>query len=72
MALHPKVERTLQAWHRMVAANDLSEVASLCTPDAVFRSPVAFTPYQGGAAGRAVPAAGGPGIRGIPLSPHVL
>ena len=47
MPLHPKAERTLQAWHRMVAAEDLSEVASLCTPDAVFRSPVAHTPYKG-------------------------
>ena len=47
MPLHPKAEQTLQEWHRMVAARDLSEVASLCAPDAVFRSPVAFTPYKG-------------------------
>jgi hypothetical protein len=47
MALHPKAERTLQEWHRMVDARDLSEVASLCAPDAVFRSPVAHTPYKG-------------------------
>jgi hypothetical protein len=47
MALHLKAERTLAAWHRMVDAGDLSEVASLCTPDAVFRSPVAFAPYEG-------------------------
>jgi hypothetical protein len=31
----------------MAAAGDLSEVASLCAPDAVFRSPVAHTPYRG-------------------------
>jgi SnoaL-like domain len=31
----------------MVAAQDLSEVASLCTAEVVFRSPVAFTPYTG-------------------------
>ena len=49
MPLHPKAEQTLQAWHRMVAAGDLSEVASLCAPDAVFRSPVAHTPYRGAA-----------------------
>lgn len=49
MPLHPKAERTLQSWHRMVAAEDLSEVASLCAPDAVFRSPVAYTPYNGAA-----------------------
>lgn len=47
MPLHTKAEQTLDAWHRMVAAADLSEVASLCAPDAVFRSPVAFAPYQG-------------------------
>lgn len=47
MPLHPKAERTLENWHRMVAAGNLSEVASLMAPDAVFRSPVAFTPYQG-------------------------
>lgn len=47
MSLHPKAEQTLQEWHRMVDARDLSEVASLCAPDAVFRSPVAHTPYKG-------------------------
>jgi hypothetical protein len=33
----------------MVAAGDFSQVASLCAPDVVFRSPVAFTPYEGAA-----------------------
>jgi len=47
MPLHPKAEQTLQSWHRMVAARDLSAVAGLCAPDAVFRSPVAHTPYKG-------------------------
>ena len=47
MSLHPKAEQTLQAWHRMVAADDLSQVAALCAPDVVFRSPVAYTPYKG-------------------------
>jgi hypothetical protein len=47
MTLNAKAEQTLQAWHRMVAAGDLGQVATLCAPDAVFRSPVAFTPYQG-------------------------
>jgi hypothetical protein len=49
MPLHAKAEQTLASWHRMVAARDLSKVASLCVPDAVFRSPVAFTPYRGAA-----------------------
>lgn len=47
MALHAKAERTLQEWHHMVDARDVSEVAALCAPGAVFRSPVAFTPYEG-------------------------
>jgi hypothetical protein len=47
MSLNPKAAQTLQEWHRMVDAHDLSKVESLCAPDAVFRSPVAFTPYRG-------------------------
>jgi hypothetical protein len=47
MTLNAKAQQTLQSWHRMVAARDLGQVASLCAPDAVFRSPVAFTPYKG-------------------------
>jgi hypothetical protein len=47
MSLRPEAEKTLARWHRMVAAMDLSEVTSLFTPDAVFRSPVANTPYKG-------------------------
>ena len=47
MPLHPKAEKTLAEWHRMVAARDLSQVATLCASDAVFRSPVAHTPYEG-------------------------
>jgi hypothetical protein len=47
MALTAQAHETLDKWHRMVAAGDLSGVASLCAPDAVFRSPVAHTPYRG-------------------------
>lgn len=47
MVLEPNAQKTLDSWHRMVAARDLSQVATLCAPDAVFRSPVAFTPYPG-------------------------
>ena len=32
MALNPKAERTLHAWHRMVAASDLSEVPRCARP----------------------------------------
>ena len=47
MSLDAKAEQTLRQWHEMVAARDLSRVASLCAPQVVFRSPVAFAPYQG-------------------------
>jgi hypothetical protein len=47
MALAPRAEQTLQRWHRLVAAGDLADVAALLAPDAVFRSPVAHTPYEG-------------------------
>lgn len=45
--LDAKAHATLEAWHRMVAARDLSQVESLCAREAVFRSPVAHTPYAG-------------------------
>jgi hypothetical protein len=45
--LDARAQKTLDTWHRMVAAGDLSGVAALCAPDAVFRSPVAHTPYRG-------------------------
>lgn len=47
MPLDAKSEQTLARWHEMVVAEDLSRVAELCAPNVVFRSPVAFTPYQG-------------------------
>jgi SnoaL-like domain len=49
MTLSTQARETLDKWHRMVAAGDLGEVAALCAPEAVFRSPVAHTPYRGAA-----------------------
>ena len=43
--LHPAAARSLAAWHAMVAKADLSELARIVHPDAVFRSPMAFNPY---------------------------
>lgn len=44
---HPSaVAATLASWHRMVASKDLSELPSLLHPDATFRSPMAFKPYE--------------------------
>jgi hypothetical protein len=42
---HPAVARSLELWHRMVAASDLGELQGIVHPDAVFRSPMANTPY---------------------------
>src|SRR5262245_63637998 len=47
MTLDANARATLARWHEMVAAGDLSQVAGLCAPEAVFRSPVAHTPYRG-------------------------
>mgnify|MGYP000970544805 CR=1 FL=1 len=49
MTLDARAQTTLDAWHRMVAARDLTAVESLCAREAVFRSPVAHTPYAGAA-----------------------
>ncbi|MEJ2871936.1 nuclear transport factor 2 family protein [Actinomycetospora sp. OC33-EN08] len=37
--------QTLERWHDMVARRDLTELPEIVHPDAVFRSPVAHTPY---------------------------
>jgi len=41
------VSESLAHWHSMVAAGDLSKLNSILHTDAVFRSPVAHTPYPG-------------------------
>ncbi len=41
------MQQTLNDWHRMIAARDLSRLEDIIHPDAVFRSPVAHTPYKG-------------------------
>lgn len=45
----PAQQGTLDAWHAMVGAGDLSGLPQLLAPDCVFRSPVAHRPYQGAA-----------------------
>lgn len=42
----PTVSASLAVWHDMVSRGDLSNLASIVHPDAVFRSPVAFSPYH--------------------------
>jgi hypothetical protein len=48
--LHPAVARSLAAWHDMLSRRDLSQLREILHPQAVFRSPMAHTPYPGAAA----------------------
>ena len=43
--LSPAVDATMQKWHAMVAEGNLGELGSILSPNAVFRSPMAHTPY---------------------------
>ncbi|MEB0138994.1 MULTISPECIES: nuclear transport factor 2 family protein [unclassified Undibacterium] len=49
-SLHPQVSVSLQRWHDMISQNDLSALAEIVHPDAVFRSPMAHQPYTSAAA----------------------
>jgi hypothetical protein len=44
--LNPNVAASLEKWHAMVASKNLGDIASIIHPDASFRSPMAFKPYQ--------------------------
>lgn len=43
-------QAALKRWHGMIADRDLTSLEEIIHPDAVFRSPVAHTPYKGRAA----------------------
>ena len=43
--LQPAVAASLKLWHSMVAEKNLGELATILHPKAVFRSPMAHTPY---------------------------
>ncbi|MFZ5959300.1 nuclear transport factor 2 family protein [Pseudomonas knackmussii] len=47
LQLHPQAAASLQRWHAMVERKDLSKLPELLAPNAVFRSPMAHTPYPG-------------------------
>lgn len=49
LSLQPGPAVGLERWHAMVAAGDLGGLAELLEAKAVFRSPMAFKPYQGAA-----------------------
>lgn len=43
---NPAIAASLAKWHQMVSAQDLTALPSLLHPQAQFRSPMAFKPYQ--------------------------
>lgn len=45
--LHPAAAASLARWHQLVAAKDLRPLPALLHPQALFRSPMAHTPYPG-------------------------
>ena len=47
LQLHANAAATLERWHQLVAARDFGPLPELLHPAAVFRSPMAFRPYEG-------------------------
>lgn len=47
MNLSPAAARSLAKWHDMISKADLSDLEQIVAEGAVFRSPVANTPYPG-------------------------
>jgi hypothetical protein len=48
--MHPAARQSLEFWHAMIARRDVSDLPAIVHPDAVFRSPMAFSPYRSAAA----------------------
>jgi hypothetical protein len=44
--LQPAVARSLAIWHELVKKRDLSALATIVHPDAIFRSPMAINAYH--------------------------
>ncbi|WP_095143436.1 nuclear transport factor 2 family protein [Pseudomonas sp. Irchel s3b6] len=47
LKLHPSAAASLQQWHAMIRSHDLRALPDLLDPQAVFRSPIAHSPYPG-------------------------
>ena len=47
LQLNPAAAATLEHWHQMVERKDLGELIGLLDANAVFRSPMAHSPYPG-------------------------
>jgi len=43
----PEIARTLETWHRIVAAKDATDLPSILADAVLFRSPAFFKPYPG-------------------------
>lgn len=50
LTLKPAAAASLAIWHDCVARKDLSRLPDIVHPDAVFRSPMAHTPYASSSA----------------------
>jgi hypothetical protein len=48
--LKPAVAASLQRWHQMIGTQNLGRLTELLHPHAVFRSPMAYKPYESAAA----------------------
>lgn len=46
-SLKPRTAATLARWHEIIERRDLAGLPAIIRADAVFRSPVAHTPYSG-------------------------
>ena len=40
-------KQALEKWHQMIKTGDMSSLNELLADDVVFRSPVAYKPYEG-------------------------
>ena len=47
LTLQPKAAASLQRWHDMIEEMDVTPLPELLHPEAVFRSPMAHSPYPG-------------------------
>lgn len=43
--VQPAVARSIELWHRMIETRNLGQLPTIVHPDAMFRSPMAYTPY---------------------------
>lgn len=44
--INPAARASLEVWHQMIAARDLSRLADIVAPDAVFRSPTVMRGFE--------------------------